>query len=610
MDYDLIKLTVNMFKNFIIHLQKMKLLTIRTGMILFICIYSFIFLFMLINYGYLNLRRSDQFMKDTRFEMISFKLENTVTILDNEIKKNQDVCMLIYDTYLSEADKKYKYNFEQYISDILKNDKDIIGISVHLKDGTILCYSNVFNPDNFERRTLTLSKQIAAYDVGLENTETIVSGHSYQNHGELLETAKIFNLTDNYGISMILIVNRMDIKSVSTKVFDNLDINDFSILFVNKSTVSSGDSFSTDTDAIQLNIAKSVNNSGYFTINDKSGKNYIFYSKSSEFEYVLYNKIFSADIESNTPSIISFVIIVSFLTIIVVSAVFILFKRKVYNPIMRIENAINGIVEGEIDLQVDIDKNNEFYPLADSLNTMIKRLKDLINREYSANILKKQAELNALQSQINPHFLYNTLESIRGLAIREGAPNVSHMTKALSNLFRYSVSQKENIVTLREELKNIDNYLIIQKYRFINKFNIIKEIDDTSDSILDYKLPKLSIQPIIENAIYHGLETKKGQGNITIGVIATKKRLIINIKDDGIGIEQDKLDDLNDKLNASFNSVIVDKSGNTPGIALINVSERIKLFFGDEYGLTVYSTPGVGTSVEMLLPLIKDDGIK
>lgn len=234
--------------------------------------------------------------------------------------------------------------------------------------------------------------------------------------------------------------------------------------------------------------------------------------------------------------------------------------------------------------------------------TLLQLYKDTLDKKYSETILKKQAEINYLQSQINPHFLYNTLESIRGQAMVEGVDQIAEMTEALANFFRYSISRKGNMVTMEEEIKIVDNYLIIQQYRFNNKFNVTKILGEATE-VLEYYLPKLTIQPIVENAIYHGLETKIGKGNITIRVTITGERMIIHIVDDGIGMPQDKLDVLNMSLNSGEDSNERINSKMT-GIALINVNRRIKLNFGEKYGITVFSTLGFGTDVEIVLPLI------
>jgi sensor histidine kinase YesM len=294
----------------------------------------------------------------------------------------------------------------------------------------------------------------------------------------------------------------------------------------------------------------------------------------------------------------------------VLSALFLVFEivlgflyyKKVYLPIIYIKRSLTNIVDEKNDLEFSFNSKHELYPLANHIAIIKNRMRDLLDREYTAILLKKQAELNALQSQINPHFLYNTLESIRGEAIIKGVDEIARMTKALSNMFRYSISHKENIVTLAQELSNLENYLIIQQYRFSNKFIIQKNFDSTDPEIMECPIPNLTIQPIIENAIYHGLEKKIGAGTIRITVYSTQSRVVISIDDDGIGISETKLREYNRMLNIDHEQIIMAQRWEHESIGLLNVNERIKLTFGADYGLHIFSTLGVGTKIEITLP--------
>lgn len=288
------------------------------------------------------------------------------------------------------------------------------------------------------------------------------------------------------------------------------------------------------------------------------------------------------------------------------------FIRRIYSPINTIEEAIKILESGDADRFLKYNLNTGKNTNTGKIKDILERLNHLVNSQYSTEILNRQAEFSALQSQINPHFLYNTLESIRGQALVEGMDEIAEMTEALSTFFRYSIGKRGDLVTLDDELSNVENYFIIQQYRFDNKFRLSVKYDQTDENILNYMLPKLTIQPIVENSIYHGLESKVGNGNITIRITSTEKRLIINISDDGIGIEKSVLNNLNYKLNNCLNRVKApeQQSGQRrTGIALDNVNMRIKLFFGEEYGLAVSSTKGLCTDVEIVLPLVKEDEI-
>lgn len=334
----------------------------------------------------------------------------------------------------------------------------------------------------------------------------------------------------------------------------------------------------------------------------ESGKRYVFYDKASGHDYILLYAVPSKLIEKETFPVLNFILYSTCMFVLLNVIIVLIFKNKVYNPIVNVEKIIHGLVDGDTDLKISsIGKSNPLYPLYSDLNLMTEKLKNLIGREYSANIMKKQAELDALQSQINPHFLYNTLETIRGQAITEGAEDIEIMTKALSDLFRYSISKNRNLVRLEEELKNVENYLMIQQYRFNNKFIFINNVDmDT----LNYRVPKLLIQPIVENAVQHGLEIKEGKGTITISAYITEKRLIINIQDDGVGMSNNDVKKINDMLIKG--QAVIEQSVSRTRIGLFNVNERIKLNFGENYGIRVYSAKDVGTNIEVVLPLISE----
>ncbi|MCI8319499.1 MAG: sensor histidine kinase [Dorea sp.] len=254
--------------------------------------------------------------------------------------------------------------------------------------------------------------------------------------------------------------------------------------------------------------------------------------------------------------------------------------------------------------EAELDNASDAIPYSGEIKALVDRYLSRKTRKNSAEIFDKQTELTALQSQINPHFLYNTLESIRGQALMDDNREIAGMVEALSSFFRYSISRKGKLVTLREELANINNYMLIQCYRFNNRFSLEVLIDEEDEEAYDFLIPKLIIQPVVENAIYHGLEEKLEGGRVTIEVIVTDKTLILTISDNGSGIEGAALAKLNQRIHSP--SMRVEEEGgqkqHNTGIALPNIHKRIQLLFGEEYGVNVYSTVGQGTDVEITIP--------
>lgn len=293
-----------------------------------------------------------------------------------------------------------------------------------------------------------------------------------------------------------------------------------------------------------------------------------------------------------------------FLIMVLVIFVIILYVgyHLVYRNYKEIDKLSRLYAEGYLANDV-LYKNINISPTWDKTwEIMVEKL----DKIKVLNLSKKQAQYLALQNQINPHFLYNTLEGIRSEALCAGIDGVASMTEALATFFRYTISNIDNLVMLEDELSNIENYYSIQKYRFGDKLNLSIEYGDDM-KILNLRLPKLILQPIVENAVYHGIESKLGQGNLIIRIDRTKTRLIIRISDDGMGMEPAILEDLNKKLLTNYLEDITETDRRKKGgIAVINVNNRIKLLFGEEYGIYIQSTKNVGTDVEVTLPIIEE----
>lgn len=277
--------------------------------------------------------------------------------------------------------------------------------------------------------------------------------------------------------------------------------------------------------------------------------------------------------------------------------------KKIYIPYKETSRVLK-LFAGGYTLQGIYDLKYQYSP---EMEETIRKIKTIFNTNELISASRKQAQYLALQNQINPHFLYNSLEGIRGEAITAGLDNVAEMAEALGNFFRYIISNVENLVTLEDELSNIENYFFIQHYRFGERLNLCIECDcNDKDEILKCRLPKLTLQPIVENSIFHGLERKIGNGHVNIRIESTPKRLIITVSDDGLGMGEERLKQLNERLNTqSFDYVKADGEKKV-GIGIINVNNRIKLLYGEEYGINIYSTLNVGTDVVITLPRILD----
>jgi two-component system sensor histidine kinase YesM len=225
-----------------------------------------------------------------------------------------------------------------------------------------------------------------------------------------------------------------------------------------------------------------------------------------------------------------------------------------------------------------------------------------MEEEKNLELLRKRINLFTLQSQINPHFLYNTLDSIRSKALLDGSKEIADMTQVLSKFFRYCISSNESLVRIGEELAHVKDYFYIQKYRFEERFDMT--IDLESAEILEYYIPRMSLQPLVENALVHGLEKVSRKGTVQVKLVQTGERIIITVSDDGVGMPSEQLDLLNERMKTMY--ISGSRRGGHNSIAVNNINARIKLTFGDAYGLYYRSMPGEGTDGVITIPKIDD----
>lgn len=252
-------------------------------------------------------------------------------------------------------------------------------------------------------------------------------------------------------------------------------------------------------------------------------------------------------------------------------------------PYQKSEKWVKRFLDGYI---ISDTKDMDAFMATPSMSWQVEVLNEILKSPQMMDINKRQAQYLALQNQINPHFLYNTLESIRGEALIAGLDSVADMTEALAKFFRYTITKVQNLVTVEEELDNCETYFRIQKYRFGDRLNLHVLCDEEDyDTVMNCPIPKLTLQPLLENSIIHGTEVKIGAGNLTIRFECTPVRLLIRISDDGVGMDEQTLAGLNRRLGKNGNAMANREEGERGGIALVNVNNRIHLLFGEEYGI-------------------------
>ncbi|WP_025684876.1 cache domain-containing sensor histidine kinase [Paenibacillus maysiensis] len=275
------------------------------------------------------------------------------------------------------------------------------------------------------------------------------------------------------------------------------------------------------------------------------------------------------------------------------------FSRRFTNPIVEMIRHMQKVESGNLETSMTVVSRDEMGRLAEGFNVMVTRLKLFIQNAYVAEIKHKQAELNALKSQIRPHYLYNTLEVIRMSAVANDDEQVADMIHALSNQLKYVIDYGEEWVTARREFEHLRHYFHLIEVRFDYRIELRMDIRD--EELLDRFILKMSVQPLVENAVQHGVRPKGGKGIVMVTLERTDDdELVITIYDNGIGMSEEKLTRLREHL--------ADGKGSTgKSIGLKNVHARIRTVCGDHYGVMVQSNPNLGTSVTMVFPLKKEE---
>ncbi len=341
---------------------------------------------------------------------------------------------------------------------------------------------------------------------------------------------------------------------------------------------------------------------GSFRSSHDGNRRLISVSQSGQTEWILVHSIPFEYLTNSTKLIRDVTALLVVIFVLITGLISIYAAWNVSRPIDKLSSLMRDVEKGYLQVDLRVDSRDEIGLLARSFNSMVSRIKDLIQQNYHIELRQKQAELYALQSQINPHFMYNTLETISMAVEDDEKETVVDMVTLLGKMLRFSLSNKDRIVTLHTEVEHIRNYLSIQKYRFEHRLNF----DIQSDIDLNhYYSPKFILQPIIENCIMHGLETRKG---LTIRIHITKvsgiqggmEEILMSVQDDGIGMDQETLE----KIRVLLESDPI--AGRDSGFGLSNVHARMVMMFGPDYGLRVESKLKEGTTFYIRIPVIED----
>ncbi|CAM3136475.1 sensor histidine kinase [Paenibacillus lupini] len=336
-----------------------------------------------------------------------------------------------------------------------------------------------------------------------------------------------------------------------------------------------------------------------FVLSTKSKPQFIVYSTSEITGWKIVGVVPFQEIIAEANGIRQLIIVSVVLSAIFALTLYFFLTNRLTLPIQILMNKMRKAANGYLDAKVTPTGTDEIADLGNSFNIMIEEIKSLIDKNRREQEQKQMAELRTLQAQINPHFLYNTLDSIIWMAEAEKKESVIKLVKALSRFFRLSLNKGRDWVSIKTELEHAHNYLVIQQMRY---HDILQYEMDVDPELQVYPIMKMTLQPLIENAIYHGIKNKRGQGLIRIVGYAQDRDIILTIEDNGIGMTPERLAQLQEELEMPIDSLTPKQDDDEGGFGLLNVHHRIRLYFGLPYGIEMESIHKEGSKISIRIP--------
>ncbi len=318
------------------------------------------------------------------------------------------------------------------------------------------------------------------------------------------------------------------------------------------------------------------------------------------YDYLYYESVHLSELQSEITQQIEFIILSIVVLFIIVGIFIITYVSKmtyeITSPLTKLTGRVEDITRGDFQVKEPVEAVEvELQKLSIGFEEMVGKLNSLIEENKKVERRKRHAELELLQAQINPHFLYNTLDTIIWLIESDKKQESINMVSALSDFFRFCLSRGKDIISLKEEEKHVLSYLSIQKIRYQDRMDYQVNIPE---DLYQYAIPKLTLQPLVENSIYHGIKLQREPGIIKVDAVDVGDKIELTVKDNGAGMTDERLKEMRSAI----------ENGEKIGFGLRTVHERMQLLFGEEYGLTISSTEGVGTTITAVIPKQKHDG--
>lgn len=501
---------------------------------------------------------------------------------------------------IKELQSKFYRKAYDIATDEFETGDDVVSFYLYTMDHQVIStYRRAVTPkhnyasDIYSDPEYTNAEIVKKY-VELDNPVMLVSSYynEYRNKNILRFVMKLYNesnLQDKIGY----VVCDVDTKNLE-KIMDKYRIDRTAFMWLQPTGDRPIDTLG-DLDAEQTKEYNALEKSiacGKKAENETNSKQEFFRIDQQHYNLTAYSMMPQKVLRQNQRNLTINLLAIALLMICVSMIITGFISSGLTRPLGLLMNTIQKIGNGNVQLRAKIVKEDEIGELAQQFNEMLDQMEELKQKEYQTKQLLNRAEYKALQAQVNPHFLYNTLDTMASIAEIRNCPEVSHMSQSLALIFRYSLNMKDPFSTVENEIVHLKNYIYVMDMRMHDNIQYTFDVDEMT---LKSKLPRLSLQPIVENAINHGLRNKRGKKKIGIQIKREQMDLVICIEDNGIGLDTSAINESLRKNELDF----VEK-GNS--IGLHNINARLKMLYGNQYGMHLESMLGEGTKVFMILP--------
>ncbi|MCG8485738.1 MAG: histidine kinase [Clostridia bacterium] len=584
---------------------------LKTKIIVFIIMFAIVFIsliFLVMYYTYYNSSVDQiEIASNSLLESFSYKYSifaEDVRELIYELKNDENMYNALLLLSQNSGDVESYNSVASTIEAYLSKNKRIKSIRIHLKNNEIclerngheIIYDNLFNYEyvknlfKYDNQMISLPSRQIIYQSRIVLNKQNRTIYSYNYNKSMVSFCSLLK-ENNDDFAMILIDFEENYIANLQRV-SNLTKNNFFVL-----TNSEGDVItSLSKEYVGKNISDVFDSYPYenyfpnrFYVKINGENFFVTHSKNWRYNWDFFSFIPVKEIFKNKNILFNSILILLFFFITLIIILAYILTKTITKPTYKIINALEQLKMGNFSSRIIVERNDEFGKISEMFNFMSDNLQVLIKEKYEIEIKEKEAELKFLQSQINPHFLYNTLETIKWKVLAN-SENTDVLLTSLGQILRYNFKNPSAVVTLEDELKQLKNYLFIQQTRYEGRFQIYYNFNKNT---LNMKIHKFMIQPIVENSIKHGLEHMEKGGKLYISSRIENKNLLITVLDNGCGMEENKISELLELNNQSNN------------IGCNNVHKRIQYYYGEEYGLEITSKVNYFTRTIIRLPIMK-----